>query len=448
MANDENKDVYVKDLAKPTLISGVYKLTTTHTVKNGSTQLDQFDDSKHFTINGPQFELPAKIIHAVFPADGAVIDDNALLPKISFAKDTLPWQRLLDENNEEVPWLAVLLLRESEMKEVEVKSDAKLSKLKPTVEYTCYTFDPEYCIGKSGEDTFTLLNMPADLFNKIIPLKNEIHLFAHLRRVKQEPNLHHRFSSDEAPPAERSISVVNGNRIPAEGVNHAFLVSLESMSDFLPEQRGASKLKNTVKQVGLVCLHRWSYTYHENGLSFKSLVHHLADQTTRFRLDHSTVDQSQPLIHNTLKQGFVPLPHHLRNGQKTLSWYRGPLTPHQVSDEKLELMVEHADELEQFDPELGMFNESYAAAWQLGRLLALKDKGFSTALIRWKEEHHTKIQNQLMRKENLEKLGLSPKQLDALSPKDSEDDSSTTTSEIVIKEVLKPLLKNIFTDPQ
>lgn len=38
----------------------------------------------------------------------------------------------------------------------------------------------------------------------------------------------------------------------------------------------------------------------------------------------------------------------------------------------------------QFDPTTGMLDVSYAAAWTLGRQLALQDSAFSTALYNWK----------------------------------------------------------------
>jgi hypothetical protein len=37
-----------------------------------------------------------------------------------------------------------------------------------------------------------------------------------------------------------------------------------------------------------------------------------------------------------------------------------------------------------YDPAIGMFDVSYAAAWELGRLLSLQSKSFSTSLYQWK----------------------------------------------------------------
>jgi hypothetical protein len=52
----------------------------------------------------------------------------------------------------------------------------------------------------------------------------------------------------------------------------------------------------------------------------------------------------------------------------------------------MELPARTADALVRYDPDLSMFDVSYSAAWELGRLLALQDKDFSTSLYQWKRE--------------------------------------------------------------
>jgi hypothetical protein len=50
----------------------------------------------------------------------------------------------------------------------------------------------------------------------------------------------------------------------------------------------------------------------------------------------------------------------------------------------IQIPLTSADSANAFDPTTGVFDQSYGAAWTLGRMLALQDTGFSTALYNWK----------------------------------------------------------------
>ncbi len=58
--------------------------------------------------------------------------------------------------------------------------------------------------------------------------------------------------------------------------------------------------------------------------------------------------------------------------------------PNLLVKSKFSLPILNADELLIYNPALGMFDVSYASAWELGRLLALKDKKFSLEFFNWK----------------------------------------------------------------
>ncbi len=68
-----------------------------------------------------------------------------------------------------------------------------------------------------------------------------------------------------------------------------------------------------------------------------------------------------------------------------MSLYRGPLIPYpsEVSDP---IKKHTADGFMVYDPEHGIMDLSYSAAWQLGRLLILKNQAIASALIAWKKE--------------------------------------------------------------
>ena len=81
--------------------------------------------------------------------------------------------------------------------------------------------------------------------------------------------------------------------------------------------------------------------------------------------------------------GSAALPHYLRRGGETVSWYHGPLAPAKVNA-GLADAVRTADALVRYNRSTGMFDVSYAAAWELGRMLALQSKAFSNSLYLWK----------------------------------------------------------------
>ena len=84
------------------------------------------------------------------------------------------------------------------------------------------------------------------------------------------------------------------------------------------------------------------------------------------------------------KRGCVPLPHALRQGDQTISWYHGPLTPGRNKSRGIELPIRSADQLVRYNEDAGMLDVSYAVAWELGRLLTLQKTGVAVDLFNWK----------------------------------------------------------------
>ena len=89
-------------------------------------------------------------------------------------------------------------------------------------------------------------------------------------------------------------------------------------------------------------------------------------------------------VSTALEGGYVPLNHGLRTGETTVSWFRGPLSPIDRARSGPTLPVSSPDQALIFDPTTGMFDASLAAAWTIGRLIALQDQSFATSLYAWK----------------------------------------------------------------
>jgi hypothetical protein len=100
-----------------------------------------------------------------------------------------------------------------------------------------------------------------------------------------------------------------------------------------------------------------------------------------------TNDPVNTVAETYFKRGCVPLPHALRQGNQTISWYRGPLTPGRNKSRGIELPIRSADQLVRYNEDAGMLDVSYAAAWELGRLLTLQKTGVAVDLFNWKRAH-------------------------------------------------------------
>jgi hypothetical protein len=108
----------------------------------------------------------------------------------------------------------------------------------------------------------------------------------------------------------------------------------------------------------------------------------------------------QDLVETYFKKGCVPLPHATRQGKQTVSWYHGPLTPGRNTTSKdVALPIRSADALLRYNKDDGMLDVSYAAAWELGRLLTLQKTQVAVDLFNWKRAHAH--DEHLQRAENL-----------------------------------------------
>ncbi len=118
--------------------------------------------------------------------------------------------------------------------------------------------------------------------------------------------------------------------------------------------------------------------------TLSGLLNNLDQSQMQLRLPTQTGitnDTAKDLLNN----GAIPLPHQFRNGDQSYSWYKGPLTPVVASfSQVIKAPIKSADSLLRYYPDVGMFDASYAAAWQLGRQLAIADNQFSRDLYHYK----------------------------------------------------------------
>jgi hypothetical protein len=86
-----------------------------------------------------------------------------------------------------------------------------------------------------------------------------------------------------------------------------------------------------------------------------------------------------------VQAGAVPVEHRLATGERTAAWYHGPLALRDHGPLP-GLPARHASELLLVERATGMADISYAAAWALGRMLALRDPAVGIRLHQWKRQ--------------------------------------------------------------
>ena len=79
-----------------------------------------------------------------------------------------------------------------------------------------------------------------------------------------------------------------------------------------------------------------------------------------------------------LRSGYAALGYDTRVGDQTFGWYHGPLVPDPIASFSEAQAFTSAAAATIYDPTTGTFDLSYAAGWEVGRMLALADRAYST----------------------------------------------------------------------
>lgn len=429
---------------QPPIKAGTYTLSVTQkiegfeSVPNPKTKerepiRDEQTDTRKVYVAGERFSIDPSDIASVFPPDRNQGDHFNVLPHIVFSRKTLPWERKCGSDSPQrhntptpktTPWLALLVfhdddptptiqpamvgdlfqgdfppapgkpLRKSTLSEVPgVLSyyDAYLKTLINTKPKS-----PKEWIepGQNWWDSCLVVDVPVDLFSAIAPSKEDLGWLAHSREIEKEPSVNPSIqvaAQEEVPPGE--YSVIIANRLPKSGgVSAAYLVSLEGMADFLPDPDGKESSQiGQAKFLRLVVLKAWGFSCTAKQETFRGYFDRLnCGPLQNPPTTNAQEDQDDLVVKNALAMGYTALNHNTRWGDRTISWYRGPFVPFSSDMNVIVPMPDEplstADEALRYDPELGMLDVSYAAAWQLGRLTAVREKSFAYALYQWKQE--------------------------------------------------------------
>ncbi|AKE64917.1 hypothetical protein MYAER_2575 [Microcystis aeruginosa NIES-2549] len=352
---------------QPPLDSGTYTVEVEQKVKTKqSDKIPEQTFSKELTfyVDGHRFApLTPDSIYAVFPPAGNLGEYSNALPHIILKRGTLPWERTIKSTNSDLPWLALLLFQESEKPEPQT---IKLKELKATsgnTKFPTFAYEP----GQNDEDVVTVIDVPKNILEKILPPEKDLTLLASVNQITNEKN----------ESLSEPLATILGNRLPKKGeVSTVHLVALEeryNSGTFDYQGAGPNDF------IRLVSLASWSFTCVNSKHNFDALLKEIDREPDTLRLP----SQNNHPAKQYLDLGYVPLHHALRQGDKTVSWYHSPLSTGQSQD-NLTAPVAIADQLMRYDPNTGMFDVSYAMAWQLGRMLTLQNQPLAVEIFNWK----------------------------------------------------------------
>ena len=411
----------------PGLEDGRYQLDISQHVDDSQGQPisgDTLSRPYTFAVSGDRFRLsnPSATVAAVFPAPNETGEFTTALPHVVFTTPSFPWARYPTKTPPPLPapgqdtetdvptWLAVLVLDDDDATAFPGLTldpvTAVLGDLFPTGAYGDSTLGGNYSyftgaadtsgleVGETVTDPVQTIEVPLELFADIAPTLDDLELSAHVRRLSVENKP---LALGSQPPGDPvgTFAIVVGNRLPQPGKqSHGYLVSLESLEDFLPATGDGGTLTNSAldltKSLRLAVLQHWIFNTTGDTAAFVDRLEQLNGRTiggpdavnTNLRL---LVPGASSPISTALDDGYVPLDHDLRTGETTVSWYRGPLSTVDRARAGPELPISSPDQALAFDPTTGMFDASLAAAWTIGRLVALQDQSFSSSLYSWKK---------------------------------------------------------------
>ncbi|MGK5543607.1 hypothetical protein ACSNOH_02540 [Streptomyces sp. URMC 127] len=371
--------VHFHDNHIPAAPGGLYTITLDHTVSGGPVGSDDLPPARQqFEIRSPQFTLDGSFVHALHPAPAATGAFEYVLPHITLSRLILPWERALDPAEPGLPWLALLLFAEEELPDdPKAQGHVRTRTVRELLTRTDGVLTPDITLDAEvppelHDSTCTTVDVPSDIFAALVPRRADLAHLCHVRKVTDRHAARVRRAGEKLEAGD--YAVVVANRFPrTAGRYAAHLVSLEGFAAHLDGTRPDPSV------VRMVSLHAWSFdAAPDANAHFATLIRHMADDPAGLglRLRPSTPGTAAPAsATDRLDLGYVPVDHALPSGEHSFAWYRGPFTPGVAQRVPVPEggHYRHADEALIYLTGTGVFDVSYAAAFTLGRALALSD---------------------------------------------------------------------------
>ena len=167
------------------------------------------------------------------------------------------------------------------------------------------------------------------------------------------------------------------------------LVSIEHVDATLGDW-----MSGGMHRMAMVSLFSWIYTaLHPNPVNFVDTVRNLVSHQQMLNIDPESLGKMDPsakgqtVVSTRLRQGYTLSRWRTGSGEETAAFNRGPLVPSPVTYPVATDIPDCSNTSEDYqilDPETGLIDLSYSSAWQIGKLLAISDTTFSSALMRFR----------------------------------------------------------------
>jgi hypothetical protein len=440
-----NTDITFYDNYIPSLKADQYTITLAQTlaVNTVQTNADQGNTdiqdppgaTQTFIVRGPRFVLDPADVHRVYPPAGAVGAYDDYIPMLVAREPSLPWERGLSvsgPNAAACPWLALLLFSPDDLLSPEPSPPAGSQQNPsrtasfPLDQVVISTFNGKATTGPppgtlgpkivldDDEDPAgiqcNVIEMPVAVFAQIVPGTSELPFLSHVRVISTEATAPFKATLDTTDDGTFSVLMANRFCVPpgagaAQVTNSVHLVSLEGFEHYLAA--GAPAPPDGYQKVRMISLYSWTFNCTgDTAGTFRSLMLNLisdrSENNTNLLLRlpppyaaYEPISPEETIAFNRLQNGYVALSYGMITGEQTFAWYRGPLSPvptarflettDPAQADNVEVPLNVSDAMI-YDKATGIFDQSYAVAFQTGRSLALASLPFATELLQWRRQ--------------------------------------------------------------
>ncbi|RBA19812.1 hypothetical protein FPRO05_09112 [Fusarium proliferatum] len=407
----------------PSLTAGQRTITVKQDVVDPEGDNFTLSNSQTFKVVAPRFNLSPSDVHSFYPPSGGTVSLK-MLPHIVFKDPHLPWERQMGSSTPpkdgsertRVPWLALWVFRPDELVSPgtgifagKALSSTRATRLKVSEVMQAGTSDicTPYKNNEASPDDedsqadFICVNK--QLFQALCQSYNsdgsstgEIDLtsygyLAHVRKVGSEA-----LKAAAASVTNDCFSVVITNRTGSSQNQDsgslgavAHLVSLEGIGP-------SFKPSSDAEPVIICSLFSWTfnYTLQDDQVEFENALRTIGTPTSGLEWLRPSQDRYARLLNaqevdkqrvgQRIRDGYSLTRYRTISGEETLALQRGVLIPTLPSPNTALNKPIHlfSTQLQILDTEIGLVDNSYAVAWNIGKANALADERFLSALVR------------------------------------------------------------------